>query len=456
LFRMKEHRGLEGETGSRMSGRALKNHQAKEETMSLNRKAMVLAVGAALAAPGAHAQITSQSGVGWEFYGKFYPEIVRIHGDSPSPVGTTLSTLSSANITSGATAGNSNIVNRAEMQVGNTYVGFRGGKSLGGGMKGIWQMEATITLDEGGGTLAGRDTFLGVEAGWGTLRLGLMDTPFKKAGDVLGFLGVSSGNFVATNSVLRQVGFSSAAAGPNRASRFHERRGNAIDFASPTFFGGLQYQMQYSIGNPSETAITSNPPRSPRFVSQALKYETGPWYFAIMNEVHFDMFGGSSNATAAQSNAADGSVTSKDMSNHAAVVFKLGVHSFEVDYNMKTYKETPESSLANAIGKSQEYKNTAYLLAMENRWSSQWRTSFHYNHANAGDCKLFNAACSTTGLDGTQISAGVAYYLDPAMYVFGLYSVLKNGDSARYTNGSQAPGVGEDVTQYAIGLALNL
>src|SRR3977135_78536 len=283
-----------------MSGRALRRLSSEGGEMSLNRKAMVLAVGAALAAPGAYAQVKSPAGSDWEFYGKFYPEIAQIKGDSPSAVGTSVSTLSAA------ATGTSNLVNRSEMLVSNSYIGFRGGKDLGGGMKAIWQVESTVPIDEGGsaaadtGTLATRDSFMGIDAQWGTLRLGFMDTPFKKAGDVVGFLGVSSGNFVQTNPVLRQVGFAQGANGPNRAARFHERRGNAIDFASPTYFGGLQYLMQYSVGNPSETSITSgsgqnggDQPRNPRFVSQALKWESGPWYFAAMQETHFDMFGAS-------------------------------------------------------------------------------------------------------------------------------------------------------------------
>src|SRR5882762_5828233 len=315
-----------------MSGRALKKLSSEGGEMSLNRKAMVLAVGAALAAPGAYAQVKSPAGSDWEFYGKFYPEMTHISGDTPSPVGTTVSTLSAA------ATGTTTLVNRNEMLVGNSYLGFRGSKAIGSRMKAIWQVESTVPIDEGGsaaadtGTLATRDSFMGIDAQWGTLRLGFMDTPFKKAGDVVGFLGVSSGNFVQTNPVLRQVGFAQGSGGPNRAARFHERRPNAIDFASPTYFGGLQYLMQYSVGNPSETANTGDPARDPRFVSQALKWESGPWYFAAMQETHFDMFGASNQfraerpaalnpntgavvafrAASPMRNSEDGTVNSKD------------------------------------------------------------------------------------------------------------------------------------------------
>ena len=454
--------------------------------MSLNRKAMVLAVGAALAAPGAYAQVTSKAGSEWEFYGKFYPEYARVHGESPTPNGT--AGLSTLLITSGTSvagtppvsnSGASNLVNRGEMLVSNSHIGFRGGKSLGGGMKAIWQLEQTVPIDEGvDGTLATRDSFLGVAGGWGTLRLGFMDTPFKKAGDVVGFLGISSGNFVQTNPVLRQVGFAQGSGGPNRAARFHERRGNAIDFASPNFFGGLQYLVQYSAGNPSETSITADPPRNPRFVSMALKWESGPLYLAAMHETHFDMFGASSQFRARREpffdtsstptttvitparlasvmrNTEDPSVNSKDTAAQVTAMFKIAGHTLEADYIVKKYTENGGNS--GITGRFEEYKNNAWMVAWEARWSSQWRSTLTYVSADAGKCKLVNANCTTDGLEGKQMSLGGSYYIDPSMYLFLIYSKIDNGASARYDNVSNgAPATGEDVTQYAIGLAYN-
>jgi hypothetical protein len=277
-----------------------------------------------------------------------------------------------------------------------------------------------------------------------------MDTPFKKAGDVIGFLGVSSGNFVSTSNVMRKVGFNN-----NSAASFHLRRANAVDFTSETFFGGLTFGAQYSTGNPDEnTTITADPPRNPRVASMALKWERGPFYAAAMYEAHFDMFGGSAQFadTNVRSNRTDPNVNSKDTAAQVAVVYKIGGHSFEADYIAKDYKENGEDS--GVAGSFQNYKNGAYQLVWEGRWSSQWRTTLHYIKANAGSCQVFNQSCSTSGLDGTQISAGVAYYLDPSFSLFALYSVLKNGDSARFENmESGRPAVGEDITQYAFGLS---
>jgi len=446
-------------------GRALKNYQAKEETMSLNRKAMVLAVGAALAAPSAYAQIKSPAGTDWEFYGKFYPEETHSHGEGATAPGTTgLSTLT-------GTLGGNAIISRWEMQTSNSYVGFRGSKDVGRGMKGIWQLEQSVPLDEGVvkansagfiSTFGNRNSFVGLaDEGWGTIRMGNMDTPYKEYGNILGFLGVNSGNFVSQSNVLQKVGF-----GTSSAASFNLRRPNALDFTSPTILGGLQTKVQYSRGNPIDsdtttvgagtgTSQTNSPKRDPRVVSWGIKWEQGPLLVAFAQESHRDLFGGSINSPTARQNqnssgsVADPSVNSVDTANQLAAVYKIGVHSIEADYVVKHYKE--DNVIVN--GRFQDYKNKAYMLLLESRWSGTWRTAVHYIKSSAGSCSLLNTACTTTGLEGHQIDVGVAYYLDPSVYIFGLFSKLTNGDAARYNSSSQSPAPGEDITQGGVGIA---
>ncbi len=436
--------------------------------MSLNRKAMVLAVGAALAAPGAYAQVTSPAGTNWEFYGKFYPEYTHAHGQGATDAGSTVSSLVPS------LKGGNAVIPRWEMQISNTYIGFRGDRQVGGGSKAIWQLEQTVNIDEGNTTasFASRNSFVGyADAGWGTIRLGNMDTPFKNYGNVLGFLGVNSGNIVSASNVKDKAGF-----GTSSASSFNLRRANAIDFASPTILGGLQSAVQYSIGNPDETQITTSPKRFPRVASWAIKWEQGPFYVGFMQETHFDLFGGSNQFAAATNasfngplvtnikagaaadarrNTEDPAVNSKDTANQVVLVYKMGIHSIEADITTKKYSES--NVTATAGGKFQQYKNTSYLLLVENRWSATWRTAFHYVKAGAGSCQLAstsNATCSTTGLEGNQISAGVAYYLDPAAYLFGLLTRVTNGSAAQYNNlALQKPAAGEDIKSIAIGFA---
>src|SRR5712691_9431106 len=431
--------------------------------MNIKRKVTALAVGAALA-PCAYAQITSPAGTAWEFYGKFYPEMTHAHGD-----GATVGAASDSTIGQSPKSVNA-VIPRWEMQISNTYIGFRGDKQVGGGSKAIWQLEQTVNIDEGntGASFASRNSFVGLtNAGWGTVRLGNMDTPFKNYGNVLGFLGVNSGNFVTPSNVKDKAGF-----GTSSSSSFNLRRANAIDLASPTILGGLQSAAQYSIGNPDETQITNSPKRFPRVASWAVKWEKGPLYLGFMQEAHFDLFGGSNQFKAASStttvdpvtgvatvkatavsplrNTEDPSVNSKDTANQVVVVYKVGVHSFEADFTTKKYSESNAPA-----GRFQEYKNTAYMLLMENRWTNAWRTAFSYVKAGAGNCSLGGGiSCTTSGLEGNQIAAGVAYYLDPSAYVFGLLARLTNGTSAQYNNMAlQKPNPGEDIKNIAVGFA---
>ena len=84
--------------------------------MSLNRKAIVLAVGAALA-PCAHAQVTSPAGSSWEFYGKFYPELAHSAGNGATAPGTTgLASFTNA-------LGGNAVIHKWEMLPSNTYIG---------------------------------------------------------------------------------------------------------------------------------------------------------------------------------------------------------------------------------------------------------------------------------------------------------------------------------------------
>jgi predicted porin len=406
-----------------------------------------LAVSAALAAPSALAQIKSPAGSDWEFYGKFYPEVAHSAGNGATAPGTAgLASFTNA-------LGNNAVIHKGEMLPSNSYIGFRGSRSMAGGTKAIWQLEQSVNVDDGNGNpLGNRDTFAGVAtAEYGTVRLGNMDTPFKKNGQILGFLGVNSGNFMSGTNVLQKGPF-----GTSSASSFNLRRANSVDYASPTIFGGLQTLVQYSMGNPSETGFTNTPPRNPYVVSWAVKWEQGPLYAAFSQEAHFDIFGGSNNVIASQQNLTDPAVRAKDLANQVAVVYKIGDHSLEADVVKKEYKENGVT--ATATGKFQEYKNTTFLLILESRWSATWRTAINYSKGNEGSCKIAiisGAACSTSGLDGSLVSLGVSYYLDPGTYIFVIGNKITNGKSAQYnSSATQKPNPGEDITTGAIGLAL--
>lgn len=405
-----------------------------------NKKVLVLAITAALAIPAAYAQRAAAKGEGdegpdsiVELYGKAYPEWIRPSGSGATPVGTAVSTIQSVAVT-----GVNSIIRRNEIEAPNTRVGFRGHERLGGGLKAIWQLETEFRIDSNNTGFAQRDSFVGLlHPVWGSIKLGRMDTPFKNYGDDISFLGISSGNFVSSSNVLRKTGF-----GTSSASSFHLRRSNVVDYETARF-AGFQGRLQYS------TDETDTSTRKPRVWSGGLRWERGFLEAAIAHEIHWDLFGASNNVPTAMRNNADQLVRSKDKATQVMLKVKFGNHAIEGDYNRKQYDEN-----ASIAGRILGYKNTAYQVIWDARWTPSFRTQIEYIKAMAGTCARVNAACSTAGLDGWQLQYGLAYYLSKRTYLFAMGAILHNGFSATYNNsGLQAPSVGEQITQYAVGIS---
>ena len=412
----------------------------------MQKKALVFAVSAALMVPCAFAQKAADPDSVVELYGKLYPEVVRERGSGATATGATTATFA------GPAQGSNNVISRSEMESSNSRFGVRGSEKLGGGLKAIFQLETEFHLDSNDSRFAQRDSFVGLtHPGWGTIKLGRMDTPFKKYADDISFLGVSSGNFTSTSDINRNLGF-----GTSNVGRFHERAQNVVDYATPRW-SGVQAEIQYS------TAETDDAFRHPHFWSGGVKWEGGPFEISFGYEAHYDFFGLSSNVPTTGANTGcntgvvcpsgtmrnngTASARSKDNAGEVMIKYKWGIHQFEVDANSKKWKEDPTVN-----GRARSYKNNSYLAIWDARWSQQWRTQIHYVKATAGSCERLNAACSADGLGATQVSAGFAYYFSKRTYLFFMAQWLKNDFSSNHNSGSQQANIGEDINQYAVGI----
>jgi predicted porin len=99
-------------------------------------------------------------------------------------------------------------------------IGFKGVEDLGGGLKGLWQIESGVNLDEQTGTLASRNSFVGLQGGFGTVLLGNHDTPLKLVGRAVDLFG------------------DTVADSRNVMSNAHDARAqNVVAYISPTFSG---------------------------------------------------------------------------------------------------------------------------------------------------------------------------------------------------------------------------
>ena len=170
--------------------------------------------------------------------------------------------------------------------------GFRGSESLGGGMNAIFQLESGFASDTGaGGTsggvaqLFGREAWVGLNGGFGEVKIGYGLTPFD---DVLGWAhhqganswenrnnGVSGGAGFAKQNLFNNYVNASGCT----SSAFDARYGNSISYKTPTIAGGLTLRTQYALlGEASSNSCNA--------WDTALLYSAGPVRFGLAYAMH--------------------------------------------------------------------------------------------------------------------------------------------------------------------------
>jgi predicted porin len=420
----------------------------------MKRNAVAVAVGALFIAPAAQAQIVmGNDTIGTvQFYGKLYPQVVRATSSGATETGASVSTLaspttglcgtaSSAGACNGTTAGS-----RIAVDSQNSYLGFRGERKFGNtGLKAIWQIEQSIELDTGvGSSFSNRNSFLGLAGGFGTVKLGNMDTIYKEYGQVEEIFGLTSGNFISPSNVLSHIGI-----GNNRAARFHERAPNSIQYQTPEF-RGFQAGLQYS---PDEKKNDTGYTFNKELWSMGVKWESGPLYLSGQYERHKDFFGGSNNVSLSLSNLAPTPAPdahSKDTAMRFSAAYKFGNHRVAGDIARLKYEESGQAAGTKFVS----YEHTNWAISFESSWGGPWRTAIEWVRGSEGTCRVTIGDCSTTGLKGDLFGGGVAYDLDKQTFLYALAAQLKNGPSAIYSNwAASKPARGADITQLALGMA---
>ena len=126
---------------------------------------------------------------------------------------------------------------RARIQNENSRIGFKGGEDLGNGLKAVWQVEQAVAVDDSTagtntGAWATRNSFVGLQGGFGEVRLGKHDDAYKVIGDSVGL------NIMTNTTADNAWGNTSYARGGNR-------RNNTALYLSPVF-SGFQFAASYS------------------------------------------------------------------------------------------------------------------------------------------------------------------------------------------------------------------
>lgn len=319
--------------------------------------------------------ITAQAEENYTLYGQ-----ARMSVDSTNPDGGTDATGRRTNVSSNA-----------------SRLGFKGTEDLGNGLKALFQMETVVNMDDGAGSTstlfgAGRNTYVGIAGGFGTVVLGNTDNPYKLATARLDNYSDTMGDF---NTIIGSV---SGTTGPK--TPFNEREPNSINYWSPKM-NGLQFMAGYRATEASDVT------RGRYSVSAA--YDNGPFYAsaAFERHNHDNIDGATNNTTDART---------------------LGLSYLFNQDNTKVgfvYESMSEANVASTFDRN------AWYLALSHKMSSN---TLKIAYARAGD----NDVASSTGANWYVL--GLDHALSKRTTLYALHARTDNDSNARYGLGTGAGG----------------
>lgn len=342
--------------------------------------------------------------------------------------------------------------------------GLKGERDIPGGLTALFQIESAIGQDGNASTLSGRDTFVGIRGGFGTVLYGgNIDSPYKRGvqgkdpfyatgiATQKGILGSPGFNVGSVNAVAGTTVGGNAAAAQQQNAGFDARLNNLLMYRSPTF-NGLSGEIAYGANEQKSTSVGTQ--INPSVDSLLVRYEMGPIYASYAYERHTDVFGLNSLMTLVPGTGVTGALfappagaSSKDTGNKLGLGYKLNNTDMLLVWERLDYRTN--------VGAVNKYGRDAWVASVAHRFGPH-RAIASYSKADSGSCTLANGnACSTSGLGANQWALGYDYSLDSdtALYVF--WSRITNDNAAAYNfgvSGAPAAGVGSDPQALALGI----
>ena len=352
-------------------------------------------------------------------------------------------------------------------------IGFKGSESLGGGTSAIWQIESLVNMDNSGTNGNGfgtRNTFAGLSGeGWGSLKLGRMDTMYNEATRRLdlfdetiadnrslmggvGFSAATLATIVAGNAVgatAAQIAAKTAAqnglvGSVTSGMGFDTRPGDSVVYTSPTM-SGFGVGLQYVAG--SETKTSSTGTRGSAYSIDGT-YNAGPIYVALAYQ--------NNKIGAAGSGTMGGGSATIDSTESA---WKLG-GSYTMDqFQVVAAYERTKDDFNKPAGDEDMFGHHTWYLGGKFNVTGSDAIKLAYTKMN----EINGGGATKNNTGAKQITVGYDHAMSKRTTVYALYTKLNNDNAAAYglsnagltaesTGGTAATGLGADPTAFSIGM----
>jgi predicted porin len=293
-------------------------------------------------------------------------------------------------------------------------VGFRGRKDLGGGLIGLFQIESRVRLDEGFGDLSSRDSYAGLEGGFGTVRLGRTIGPVYYATyDYISMhnhdTGTSSDALLAP-TIFGNAGFMN----------------NTVWYTSPKF-GGFAVDVAHSL-----LGVTRLPGQSqPRYLGIVGSFDQGPLHLAA------------SYANTKKSSDLDPGAAVTPNDDKAYTIG--GLYDLKVVV-LGALFERAKSKTFTTGDASRNYVRVSAMMPVG-------KHEFHVNFGTVNG-RLDRADLSDDG--ARQWTLGYNYNITKETKVYGFFTTVNNDTNGNYAGFANPNGVtAVDMTSIALGVRHN-
>jgi predicted porin len=358
--------------------------------MIMKRKLLAAAVASACAAP-AFAQVPAEIQV----YGRVNVSVERIAVKN---------------------SGNAALPNDTnnELVDNSSRIGFRGNKDLGGGLKGIWQVESRVKLDDStGSSFSTRDSYAGLQGGFGTIRAGRSIGPVYYATyDYISLhnhdTGTSSDNLLAP-TIFGNAGFMN----------------NLLWYTSPKM-GAFSADVAYSLGPTGTNEARVAGLSQPKYIGLVGSYDQGGLHAAV------------SYANTKNTSDIDGGAPVQGNNDTAMTIGAL------YDFKSFVLGGLVEKSKSDKVGGGDADRTYWRLAAM----LPVGQHEFHVNYGIAG---------KTATNDGAkQYTLAYNYNITKTTKVFVFYTTVDNDTAGTYGFRQSSPATpGADFSSIALGFRHN-